>query len=152
MSDSCVKGAITCRVLYAFHGLLLNLMELNSLGEMSSSPNHDASSHPFLAHLLIFPLIQCSEHGGNGGRFSKTGIPEFPELMAEGCSVCLCQQYPEARIPTTDSSGENDFQGASDLGSGALNGENSSAWCYCPTGWRQSPIALRAGGACVCFL
>lgn len=63
MADSYVKRAITYTVHYASHVLLLNLVELDPFWEMSSSPNRDARSPPFLAHSFIFPLIQSRECG-----------------------------------------------------------------------------------------
>lgn len=67
--------------LYGLHGLLLYLMKLNPFWEMSFSPNHAACSHPFLAHISVFPLIQSSECGQKQREvFSGTGIPEFSSV------------------------------------------------------------------------
>lgn len=48
---------------YGLYRLLLYQMELNPFWEMSASPNHVSCSHPFLACISIFPLIESSECG-----------------------------------------------------------------------------------------
>lgn len=78
ITDSYMKRAITCASTLCCTWVIIKLDEIESISGDGSSPNHDVCSHPFLAHISIFPLIQSSECGRKWREvFFGTGIPEF---------------------------------------------------------------------------
>lgn len=99
------------QVLYAVHGLLLNLMKLNPFREMALLLTMMCVLILSWLTFLFFLWFRVVNVGENGGRFSlELGFRSFPELIAACCSIWLSEQHFEARISTiTSSRDENDF-------------------------------------------
>ena len=101
------EKTIACRVLHALQGSSLSMVEQSPFWETSSSPDRGAHATAFSAHSFIFLWLRVVSVGENEGRVSlELEFQNFLELIAECCSVCLCPQHSEVRIPATTCSSE----------------------------------------------